>query len=180
METPSQGLTANHYPLTEVIDLGDSVVQLESVTQARLARVSTGEIAQLSALLDIVASRIKSAQGEILKTYTSRYAEQAKAQLLTQGKDTGTTHLIDSDYDISVEIGKTVTWDTKGLTDLVTKIEASGDDPREFIEVKYSVSEAKYKAWPQSLRAPFEQLRTVSPKAPKFVLRRVDNAGGGK
>ena len=180
METPSQGLTANHYPLTEVIDLGDSVVQLESVTQARLARVSTGEIAQLSALLDIVASRIKSAQGEILKTYTSRYAEQAKAQLLTQGKDTGTTHVFEGDFDITVEVGKDVKWEPKGLVELVAKIEATGGDPREYVEIKYSVSEAKFKAWPQTLRAPFEALRTVTPKAPKFVLRRADANREGK
>ena len=103
-----------------------------------------------------------------------RYAEQAKTQLLADGKDTGTTHIVDSDYDIAVEIGKTVAWDTKGLADLVAKIEATGSDPREYVEIKYSVSEAKYKAWPQTLRAPFEALRTVTPKTPKFVLRAVE------
>lgn len=36
---------------------------------------------------------------------------------------------------------------------------------REYVEIKYSVSEAKFKAWPQTLRAPFEALRTVTPKA---------------
>ena len=68
-------------------------------------------------------------------------------------------------------------WEPKGLTELVAKIQASGSDPREYVEVKYSVSEAKFKAWPQTLRAPFEALRTVTPKAPKFVLRR---AGEGQ
>jgi hypothetical protein len=101
------------------------------------------------------------------------YAEEAKAQLLAQGKDTGTVHLDDGGYDISVEIGKDVKYDPKGLAELVAKIEATGGDPREYIEIKYSVSEAKFKAWPQSLRAPFEALRTVTPKAPKFTLRRV-------
>ena len=60
---------------------------------------------------------------------------------------------------------------------MVAKIEATGGDPREYVEIKYSVSEAKFKAWPQTLRAPFEALRTVTPKAPKFVLRRI---GEGK
>jgi len=70
-----------------------------------------------------------------------------------------------------------VKWEPKGLTELVAKIEATGGDPREYVEIKYSVSEAKFKAWPQTLRAPFEALRTVTPKAPKFVLRR---AGEGQ
>ena len=109
-----------------------------------------------------------------------RYADAARAQLLAQGKDTGTTHLQDGDFDITVEIGKDVKWEPKGLTELVAKIQASGSDPREYVEIKYSVSEAKFKAWPQTLRAPFEALRTVTPKAPKFVLRRLDTNGEGK
>ena len=109
-----------------------------------------------------------------------RYGEQAKTQLLAQGKDTGTTHIEDAGFDITVEIGKDVKWEPKGLTELVAKIEANGGDPREYVEIKYSVSEAKFKAWPQTLRAPFEALRTVTPKAPKFVLRRMDANGEGK
>ena len=106
-----------------------------------------------------------------------RYAEQAKAQLIAKGQETGTVHLEDAGYDITVEIGKDVKWEPKGLTELVAKIEATGGDPREYVEIKYSVSEAKFKAWPQTLRAPFEALRKVTPKVPKFLLRR---AGEGK
>ena len=109
-----------------------------------------------------------------------RYADEARAQLLAKDQDTGTTHILDGDFDITVEIGKDVKWEPKGLTDVVAKIEATGGDPREYVEVKYSVSEAKFKAWPQTLRAPFEALRTVTPKAPKFVLRRLDANKEGK
>lgn len=72
-------------------------------------------------------------------------------------RTTGTTHLQDDGFDITVEIGKDVKWDAKGLTELVAKIEATGGDPREYVEIKYSVSEAKFKNWPQTLRAPFSQ-----------------------
>ena len=109
-----------------------------------------------------------------------RYADAARAQLLAQGKDTGTTHICEGDFDITVEIGKDVKWESKGLAELVAKIEATGGDPSEYVEIKYSVSEAKFKAWPQTLRAPFEALRTVTPKAPKFVLRRLDANKEGK
>ena len=109
-----------------------------------------------------------------------RYGDVAKAQLLAKEQDTGTTHILDGDFDITVEIGKDVKWEPKGLTELVAKIKATGGDPREYVEIKYGVSEAKFKAWPQTLRAPFEALRTVTPKAPKFVLRRMDANGERK
>ena len=109
-----------------------------------------------------------------------RYADAARAQLLAKGQDTGTTHLQDAGYDVTVEIGKDVKYEAKGLTELVAKIEATGGDPSEYVEIKYSVSEAKFKAWPQTLRAPFEALRTVTPRAPKLALRRMDTTGEGK
>ena len=41
--------------------------------------------------------------------------EQAKAQLLAENKDTGTTHVIDGDFDVTVEVSKDVSWDQKAL-----------------------------------------------------------------
>jgi len=173
MQAQSPGLPATHAPLADVLELGNTVLQLESITQARLAAIGTAEIVELSDLLDAVAGRIKTAQGEILKTYTSRYAEQARLQLLADGKDSGTTHVIDGALDISVEIDKTVKWDQKQLPVIWDRIAASGDDPRQYIEVKYSVSETKFKAWPDTLKQPFSTARTVTPGKPKFAVRRI-------
>ena len=166
-------LPATLSPIADALGIGNTVLQLDAITQARLATVPTGVIAELIGLLDRLSGHIKVAQAEAQKTLTGRFGEQAKAQLLADGKDTGTTHLQDDGFDITVEIGKDVKYEPKGLAELVAKIEATGSDPREYVEIKYSVSEAKFKAWPQSLRAPFEALRTVTPKAAKFVLRRI-------
>ena len=144
------------------LDLSAQVIRdlpLDNV--AALLRFISDAKAELTTLTNMVQAGLEL-----------RYGEQAKAQLLADGKDTGTTHLQDGDFDITVEIGKDVKWNPKGLTELVAKIQATGSDPREYVEIKYSVSEAKFKAWPQTLKAPFEALRTVTPKAPKFVLRR--------
>ena len=132
---------------------------LESV--AALQRFISDAKSELATLANLVQAGLEL-----------RYADEARAQLLAKGQDTGTTHILDGDFDITVEVGKDVKWEPKGLNELVAKIEATGGDAREYVEVKYSVSEAKFKAWPQTLRAPFEALRTVTPKAPKFVLRR--------
>ena len=145
------------------LDLSPQVIRdlpLENV--AALQRFISDAKSELATLANMVQAGLEM-----------RYGEQAKAQLLAQGKDTGTTHIVDGHFDITVEIGKEAKYEPKGLADLVAKIKATGGDPSEYVEIKYSVSEAKFKAWPQSLRAPFEALRTVTPKAAKFVLRRV-------
>lgn len=137
-------------------------------------------VSALQRFLSEAKSEIATLAAMVQAGLEMRYAEEARAQLLAKGQDTGTVHLEDAGYDITVEIGKDVKWEPKGLTELVAKIEATGSDPREYVEIKYSVSEARFKAWPQTLRAPFEALRTVTPKAPKFVLRRLDTNGEGK
>lgn len=155
-----------HLP-TPFLDLSAQVIRdlpLENV--AALQRFISDAKSELATLSNMVQAGLEL-----------RYADEARAQLMAKGQDTGTTHILDAGFDITVEIGKDVKYEPKGLTDLVAKIKATGGDPSEYVEIKYSVSEAKFKAWPQTLRAPFEALRTVTPKAPKFVLRR---AGEGK
>lgn len=140
-------------------------------------------LANVSALQRFIAeakSELATLAAMVQTGLEMRYADEARTQLLATGRDTGTVHLEDAGYDITVEIGKDVKYEPKGLAELAAKIEATGGDPREYVEIKYSVSEAKFKAWPQTLRAPFEALRTVTPKAPKFVLRRVDANREGK
>lgn len=109
-----------------------------------------------------------------------RYADAAKAQLLAKGQDTGTTHILDGDFDIAVEVDKTVKWDQAKLPAIWDRIAATGDDPRQYIEVKYSVSETKYKAWPDTLKQPFSAARTVTPGKPKFAVRHLGDRGEGQ
>jgi len=99
-----------------------------------------------------------------------RYADAAKAQLLAKGQDTGTTHLTDGDLGITVEIKKSVSWDQDELAAIAQRIASNGDDPAEYIDVKYSVSERKFAAWPETLRRPFEAARTLKPTKPAFRL----------
>lgn len=174
MQAKPPGLAANHHPIADVLDIGNTVLQLENISQDRLATVPTGGIADLIDILDDIGSRIKGVLQEIQGALTARHAEQARNQLRTAGKDTGTTHIIDGEFDISVEIGKDVKYEPNGLAELVARIEASGGDPREFVEIKYSVPERKYQSWPKNLREPFERLRTVTPKAPRFTIQRIE------
>lgn len=177
MQAKSPGLPANHHPIADILSIGNAVLQLENITQDRLATVSTGGIADLIGILDDIGSHIKGAQQVVQGALTARHAAQARAQLREEGKDTGTTHIFDGEFDISVEIGKDVKYEPKGLAELVSRIEASGGDPLEFVEIKYSVPERKYQSWPKNLRESFERLRTVTPKAPRFTIHRIEEGG---
>lgn len=145
-----------------------------------ISELPLSNITDLQRFLSAAKSELATLTTMVQAGLELRYAEQARAQLLANGQDTGTTHIVDGEFDVTVEIGKDVRWDAKGLAALVQQIQNGGGNPAEYVQTKYSVSEAKFKAWPESLKAPFEPLRTVVPKAPKFTLRRLDANGEGK
>ena len=95
-------------------------------------------------------------------------ADQARA---VAGKDTGTVRFADGSVTIVADLPKRVEWDQSRLAALVERIRAEGDDPAEFVEISYKVSERKYGAWPGSIRSAFEAARTVRTGKPTFALQ---------
>jgi len=99
-----------------------------------------------------------------------RYAQQAKALRLAQGKDTGVVHFDDGKVRVTADLPKKVEWDQKLLSELVARIAAAGDNPVEFVDTSYRVSETKYQAWQESLRSQFTPARTVKVGKPTYRL----------
>jgi uncharacterized Zn ribbon protein len=99
-----------------------------------------------------------------------RYGDRAAAARRAEGKDAGTVRLDDGDVTVIADVPKKVEWDQVRLGQMVARIRAAGDDPDEFVETIFRVSERKYMAWPASIREGFEAARTVKPGKPTFRL----------
>lgn len=143
-----------------------------------LPTMPIGEIAALPA--DLLAVMQEEAE-ESAKTARSladwlsgaialRYADRAAAVRRVEGKDTGTVRLEDGEVTVIADLPKKVEWDQATLGRMVARIRASGDDPAEYVETTFRVSERKYGAWPAAIRDGFEAARTVKPGKPAFRL----------
>ena len=99
-----------------------------------------------------------------------RYAQRAHQLRLAAGKDTGVVHFEDGQVRITADLPKKVEWDQALLANLDARIAANGDNPREFIDVSYRVSETKFSAWASALREQFIPARTVKVGKPSFRL----------
>ena len=174
---PNSGLPATHQPTVPVIDIGSLPLQLEDLTRERIKALPKPALQELSVLLAEMDRGIGHAREQLTAALDDLYGDAARAQLLDAGKDTGTTHLNDGELAITVEIKKSVAWDQDELAAIAQRIANNGDDPAEYIDVKYSVSERKFAAWPETLRRPFEAARTLKPAKPAFRLALV---GEGK
>ncbi len=76
-----------------------------------------------------------------------------------KGSTYGTVHV----NGLTVNTPKKVTWDQVKLADMYDKIKLGNENPEDYIKVSYDVSETKYNAWPEAIRAAFDEARTVQP-----------------
>lgn len=136
------------------------------------------ELAELAAelLLDLKQQAVdalataKANADWIDRALDLRYSRTAAQTRLAAGKDTGTVSFADGDIRVSVELPKKIEWDQAQLARIVERIRAAGEDPGEFVEVTYRISETQYNAWPASLRASFDAARTLKTGKPRFRL----------
>lgn len=169
--------SATHQPTVPILDIGSLSLQLEDLTRERIMALPKPALQEFTVLLAEMDRGIGHAREQLTAALDDLYGDAARAQLLDAGKDTGTTHLSDGELAITVEIKKSVAWDQQELAAIAQRIASNGDDPAEYIDVKYSVSERKFAAWPETLRRPFEAARTLKPAKPAFRLALV---GEGK
>ncbi len=99
-----------------------------------------------------------------------KYAHRAHQVRLAAGKDTGVVHFDDGQVQVTADLPKKVDWDQPRLADIARRIAASGDDPAEYLEIAYRVSETKFTAWPESLKSAFAPARSLKTGKPGFRL----------
>jgi hypothetical protein len=99
-----------------------------------------------------------------------RYAQRAHQLRLAAGKDTGVVHFDDGQVRITADLPKKVEWDQAKLNDITRRIAANDEDPSEYVEISYRISETKFNAWPETLKSAFAPARTLKTGKPGFRL----------
>ena len=122
-------------------------------------------------------TKAKTIAEHIDSALDTKYAQRAQILRLAAGKDTGVVHFDDGRVRITADLPKKIEWDQKQLTDIVRRITASGEDPKQYVEIKYRVSETKFNAWPEVFRSTFSPARTLKTGKPDFRLALTDSQG---
>ena len=155
---------------------------MSAVLPHQILAIAPAELAQKSAdaLFEIknnAADRLTQARtlaAHIDRALDLKYAERARQLRVTAGKDTGVVHFDDGAVRITADLPKKIDWDQKQLAAIHERIAASGDNPAEFIETIFHVSESKFNAWNQSLKNAFISARTVKTGKHDFRLALVN------
>ena len=142
-----------------------TLAELSSDSLFRLKNDAADQLAMAKALCE-----------QVDRVLEQRYNTQAQHQRLSVGKDTGVVHFDDGEVRISADLPKRVTWDQKKLDEIAKRIAASGEDPGQYIDISYKVSERKYDAWPDNLKSSFAGARTLKTGKPSFRLSLLEEA----
>lgn len=145
---------------------------------ADLAAMSIAQLVALPIVDFITAERhveealafLKPLSAKIDAAKLQRFGDQARAALHESGRDFGTAHIHDGALHIKYDLPKKVTWNQALLKEMAARIAASGDKVEDYIDVKLSVSEARYSNWPTALQEQFAAARTVDEGKPTFTL----------
>lgn len=121
-------------------------------------------VEQLSMLAEDIAeqkAQVKLWEEWLNGALTLRYADQTKAARAAGGKDSGTVRLDDGMYEVVANLPKKPKWSAAELRKAVATVKSWGEDPEEYVDVEFKVPEAKYKAWPSTIRDVFAPARTL-------------------
>ena len=106
-----------------------------------------------------------------------KYRDIASNLRKIDSKDTGTVHFTDGDFKITSVLAKKVDWDQDRLKDVVTAIRKHGDNPDEYVETSYKISETKYTAWPEHIKNIFKPARLLKTSAETFAIQPLAEGG---
>ncbi len=149
-----------------------SIDDLANLPAGEIAELPVELLAALQREIDAAAKRLKAATARFNSALEVRYATRAAEARRDGGKDTGTVRFDDGDFTVVADLPKRVEWNQTKLAALVERIRAAGDDPAEYVEISFKVSERKYAAWPEAIRQGFAPARTVKVGSLKIQIER--------
>jgi len=148
-------------------------ITLEALARLPIAEIvalPAAELARLQKDADEALRKVKLTVAWLDGALIQKYAERAKVARADAEKDFGVARFVDGGVTIVADLPKKVEWDQQELAQLVERIKAEGEDPRDYVEVSFKVSERNYTSWPKHIRSLFEPSRTVRAGKETFQL----------
>ena len=143
---------------------------LLNTPQGDLANMPPQILAALIAEAKIKVDHYKLIQERLQGIVNFKYQDTFNHNRTAQEKETGLLRIEEEGYVIAQDITKKTDWDKKKLVEIIEKIKSQGDDPAEYVDVTYKISEHKFKSWPSFIRKVFEPARTIKHGKPTYTL----------
>lgn len=151
-------------------------MDIPNLSTSLLDKMEPGDVAKLDpatleALQTLCAEEFVAAKrrdNNLHKALEQRYASKASEALLRDGRDTGTVHLADGEFEVTVTRPKRVKWDDAKVRAALNSL--SSEDARHYAKVEVKIDERKFAAAPPAVQALFADARTVETGKATYCL----------
>lgn len=135
-----------------------------------------GRIADLQATIEPALAEMRDQICDINLQIGTATQDKLKELRTLQAKQYGVVHLVMGGVKVSETVSKRVTWDQAKLGELFTRIQASGDEPRNYMKMKLEVGEKEFDKFAPGIKDIFAEARTVTPGVPTIKFEEVADA----
>ena len=144
---------------------------IDAMSVGDLAVLPAATLASLKAQVEQIYEEAHRLDDKLDAALDYRYGPRAHQARAAQGKDTGTVRFEDNGFIVVADLPKRVKWDQQRLRELVELIRSGwGENPADYVKVKFEVSERAYESWPPRLKELFTPARTVETGKPAYEL----------
>ena len=150
-------------------------ISLRNIDQVSLGDFSEKEIADINNLYEENLELLKKHQN--IKSWIEgaliiKYNDEIRAR--RKFKETGVISFEDDNHTISHDVPKKVDWDQDKLQYLADILVSEGEDPSEYIDIKYNVHERRYSSWPKDIQSKFTPARNEKEGSHKISISKKD------
>jgi hypothetical protein len=144
---------------------------IDAMSIGDLAILPAATLASLKAQVEQIYEEAHRLDDKLDAALDYRYGPRAHQARAAQAKDTGTVRFEDNGFIVVADLPKRVKWDQQRLKELVELIRSGwGENPADYVKVKFEVSERAYESWPPRLKELFTPARTVETGKPSYEL----------
>lgn len=143
---------------------------LDGMQIGAIAALHISDLAALMEDADVMTKKAKTYKDWLSGAMNIKYDDRVKAAFKDASKDTGTIHINDDEFDVEVEVKKTVAWDTSALALAFEAMPA--DEADHYCKCKLEVDERKYVAAPPAIKSMLEPARTLKAGKPAYSITR--------
>lgn len=156
-------------------DMPASADNLQNLTVQQIASLPAADLARLQQEATAGFRKAKAVVDWLDGALSLRYRDRAHQARAQAEKDTGTVRFEDNGFTVVAELPKRVKWDQQRLKEIADLIATSwGENPADYVKVKFDVSERAYDSWPPRLKELFTPARTVETGKASYELVRID------
>lgn len=114
----------------------------------------------------------KALRGLVDAALELKYADKARRQLFLQDRTTGTAHVEDGEFDVTVTLPKKVNWKPEPFRKAIDALKKKIDDWHKYVALEYSLPERNWSAMPEPLQNIFADAREEGVGKPRIALTR--------